>query len=486
MSFQILLQGKITGIDMLLATPASEQDTAGGLTILGRARWASLLSEILPRALLAELGLAKILLGMAGGGQFLVVLPNENRSQANEFLEKAAAQVVTMSAGRLSLVWAFTESLGDWSDIRKRLNEEFDRKSAVPLAHASASVFDTYDAVDAPSLALFSNLAVSLPGAIAVSWSPEDPARISLEGGKHTWSIKDELAFPHHAAPGDSDYMPATTAHLSARATGRKTWGVLMASVDHYSSRIRRAQTDLEYLQLSILYQQFFRNEVEMLSLQPEYWQKVTILYCGASGFALYGSWDTLVAFASEAQRVFHSFAEANLKDLAGAEGKTITMSLALATGPDSPMGLVCEEAAEQLRLAKTADKDCIHFLGRTLEWKQLKDAAELKDQLAKMVIDFGVPSESIRDLQTIYRENGFGAVRAGKRQRVERPWRYHRRINRVLENRGRRDFQKLRAAIVADLIGKNPTNVKLRPSGRVALEWARLFTEETSSTSTE
>ena len=36
-------------------------------------------------------------------------------------------------------------------------------------------------------------------------------------------------------------------------------------------------------------------------------------------------------------------------------------------------MGLVCEEAAEQLRLAETADKDCIHFLGRTLEWKQLK-----------------------------------------------------------------------------------------------------------------
>ena len=46
--------------------------------------------------------------------------------------------------------------------------------------------------------------------------------------------------------------------------------------------------------------------------------------------------------------------------------------------------------------------------------------------------------------------------------------------------------FQKLRAAIVADLIGKNPTNVKLRPSGRVALEWARLFTEEPVSNPTE
>ena len=487
MSFQILLQGKVTGIDVLLTAPASEDDHAGGLTILGRARWASLLSEILPRALLAELGLANILLGMSGGGQFLVVLPQENRSQANEFLDKAATQVGTMSAGRLGLVWAFTESLGDWTDIRKRLNEEFDRKTAVPLAHAPATIFDTYDAQDAPSLALFSNLAVSLQGAETVSWSPEEPARVSLTEGKHSWSLKNDLTFPRHAAPGDSDYMPATTAHMSARATGRKTWGVLMAQVDHYGGRIRRVQTDMEFLQLSILYNQFFNSEIEMLCLQPEYWQKVSILYCSSSGFALYGSWDALVAFSAEAQRVFHSFAEANLREFPGAEGKTITMSLALASGPHAPMGLVCEEAAEQLRLAKTADKDCIHFLGRTLEWKQLKEAAELKDQLAKMVNDFGVPSESIRDLQTIYRENGFAmSSRSGKRQRVERPWRYHLRINRVLENRGRRDFQKLRTSIVADLIGKNPTNVKLRPSGRVALEWARLFTEESGSHSSE
>jgi len=49
------------------------------------------------------------------------------------------------------------------------------------------------------------------------------------------------------------------------------------------------------------------------------------------------------------------------LREFPGAEGKTITMSLAMAASADTPMGLVCEEAAEQLRLAKTADKDCIH-----------------------------------------------------------------------------------------------------------------------------
>jgi hypothetical protein len=41
------------------------------------------------------------------------------------------------------------------------------------------------------------------------------------------------------------------------------------------------------------------------------------------------------------------------------------------------------------------------------------------------------------------------------------------------------RDFQKARASLVADLVGKNPANLKMRPSGRVALEWARLSTVE-------
>jgi CRISPR-associated protein Csm1 len=79
MSMQIFLQGKLLGIDEFLLAPA-EQDQDQVFT--GRSHWISLLSEVLPRALLAELGLSKILLGSSGGGQFLVVLPEEARSAA--------------------------------------------------------------------------------------------------------------------------------------------------------------------------------------------------------------------------------------------------------------------------------------------------------------------------------------------------------------------------------------------------------------------
>jgi hypothetical protein len=65
MSIQIFLEGKLLGIDEFLLAPAvGDTDQV----FLGRSHWISLLSEVLPRALLDELGLAKILLGSSGGG----------------------------------------------------------------------------------------------------------------------------------------------------------------------------------------------------------------------------------------------------------------------------------------------------------------------------------------------------------------------------------------------------------------------------------
>src|SRR3984893_6738883 len=122
MSEQILLQGKFLGVEEFLLSPAGDDETLGDL-LPGRARWISLLCEALPRALLAELGLARILLGSSGGAQFLLVLPEEARAPAEEFLSAAALGVDELSNGYLRLLWGITENLGDWSVVRKRLNE---------------------------------------------------------------------------------------------------------------------------------------------------------------------------------------------------------------------------------------------------------------------------------------------------------------------------------------------------------------------------
>ena len=78
------------------------------------------------------------------------------------------------------------------------------------------------------------------------------------------------------------------------------------------------------------MFKQFFAGELEVLCSMPEFWRKVTVIFSGGDDFAVYGAWDSLIGLARELERLFHRFAETNLKDFAGPEGKTISMALAL------------------------------------------------------------------------------------------------------------------------------------------------------------
>jgi CRISPR-associated protein Csm1 len=475
MSVQILLQGKLLGVEEFLP---SGQPAESLLT--GRLRWVSLLSEILPRALIAELGLSKMLLGSSGGEQFLVVLPEEVRSRVEEFLAAARAGIRQLSQNRLEMIWAITENLGDWTVVRKRLNDEFQRKQGTPLA--ATGLGPSRAPAPQPDPDYFENLSRTLRDATTVGWSPESPATIVTSGGRHSWTIgtsSDAVPLARHTALTDDGRETATAPVLASRAEGLAIWGVLRGDVDSFGIRMRRLQSIEEYVQLSVLYKQFFAGEVEVLCSLPEFWRKVNLLHTGGDDFAIVGAWDALIGFARELQRLFQRFTEEHLKEFPGPEGKTITMALALAPELDTPLGSVYGRSRDRLDIAKSADKDCFYLLGRTLEWKQLSDAAELKDELTAMVREFGVSPQYIRELCGIYRETR----RAPGAKRVERPWRFHRRLLRILfvprpGGSRVRDFQKARASLIADLVGKNPANIKLRPSGRVALEWARLSTE--------
>src|SRR4051794_22928614 len=144
---QILLQGKILGTEEFLLAGSAEgrsARSAGEDLLAGKSQWITLLCEVLPRALLAELGLARILLGSSGGGQFLVVLPGSAREAAETFLTAAAVQISELSSRRVKLVWAVTDNLGDWAIIRKRLNEELQGKTNAPLQQIGAAAFQPY------------------------------------------------------------------------------------------------------------------------------------------------------------------------------------------------------------------------------------------------------------------------------------------------------------------------------------------------------
>lgn len=482
MSEQILLQGKILGTEEFLLAGAGEgrsARSAGEDLLAGRSQWITLLCEVLPRALLAELGLARILLGSSGGGQFLLILPGDKREAADQFLAAAARQISDLSGGIVKLIWASTDNLGDWAVIRRRINESLDAQRNAPLAAAGAAAFQPSAPARSDSDAYFAKeLGAKIRQASTIGWSPENPGKVMAGEGKHTWTITSNLSpdgimLARHAAPSDDGKTSAPVQTLARRAQGRSAWGVLRGDVDKFGLRLRRVHSIEDFVPLSVLYKQFFAGELEVLCSLPEFWRKVSIIYTGGDDFAVYGSWDALIALAREVQRLFHRFTEENLKEYPGPEGKTISMAVALAPETYHPLAAVYEEAGRNLDLAKSADKDCIYLLGRILEWRHLNDAADLKDTVTRLIHDFRMSRQFLYQIRSFYRREAYGEGGA-----AERTWRFQRRFNRILSGTRDREFQKLRTHLINELVGRKSAEVKLRPAGLVALEWARLVTE--------
>src|SRR5574340_1073497 len=299
MSEQILLQGKILGIEEFLLSRAGDTGprNCGEELLAGRSQWVTLLSEILPRALLAELGLPRILLGSSGGGQFLVILPGEARGPADDFLGAAARQIADLSEGHVKLMWGCTENLGDWAVVRKRLNEGLIRSRGTPAAELGAAAFQPFEPTPPGRHDAYfaKDLGARIREAASVGWSPDNPGMVKPGEGKHTWTITPNLSpggvmLARHAAPSDDGRSAATVQQLGRRSHGRSLWGVLRGDVDYFGVRLRRVASIEEHVPLSVLYKQFFAGEMEVLCSMPEFWRKVTIIYSGGDDFAVYGS----------------------------------------------------------------------------------------------------------------------------------------------------------------------------------------------------
>ena len=264
---------------------------------------------------------------------------------------------------------------------------------------------------------------------------------------------------------------------MAKRAKGSKLFGILRGEIDGFQGRLRRAAGVEEHVQISVLYKQFLAGEIELLCSQAEYFQKVSVLRAGASDFAVAGAWDALASFARDLQRVFALFATENLKEFPGAEAKSVTMSLTLAEPGDALAG-VWETSLRDLDIAKAADKDCFYLLGRVLEWKQLKNAAELRETVTEINEDFRGGADFLAQLRNLYRKVETAAANpvAGDQERLAaRALRFQRRFAKVGTKR-EREFQKLRSHLMQEMAGRNLRGrLRLRPEGLVALEWARL-----------
>ncbi len=285
-----------------------------------------------------------------------------------------------------------------------------------------------------------------------------------------------------HTAPNRSGDGPALPVELAARAKGAAVWGVLRGDVDGFTDRLKKAASVEEHIQISVLLKQLFAGEAQALATQPEFRRKVTILYTGGDDFAIFGAWDALLGFGHEMHRIFAMGVEAILEEFAGAEGKTLSMALAPAPSADSTLGSVYAEAGRWLEIAKSEGRDAICLFGRTLDWKQFAAASDLQKTLVRLIDDFGCPPQLLGELAAFYRETDrVLPARAGRRtvETQDRPWRFHRRLGRVLDVPARsREYQKARKSLLEEFLNRRQASVKLKPSGRVALDWARLAQE--------
>jgi len=490
MSLQVFLQAQLLGAEEFLATqPVEQTNTANDL--LGRGAWLTLIGEVLPRALLAELKLSRMLLGSSSSEQFLLVLAEEDIPRANEFLAGAAANIADVSGSTLRLVWASTENLGTWPVVRKRLDDALGASICCPLSKSiqrttaspePTQFFAPFAAAPAATSDFsFEDFSKQLVTAAAIGWNQEQPGLLTWDSGTYSWPLReqsnveeDSVLFPRRFALDEDGQRPAHLATLGERATGDNKWGILRGDVDHLEIQLRRAGSIEDHIHISALFKEFFAGELAVLCALPEFWRKVTVVYRGGNDFAVLGSWDALILLARELQRLFEKFVEQHLSGLPGVEAKTISMALSIAE--DASPAAVMAEAGVALRITKSNELGSFHVFGRTLEWKRLNDAEELKASLLRLVRDFRYPANYLNDLASVYRETfSARAGRRGKTVRTDKPWRTYLRLSRVIPAPRGKEQTNVRNAVITNLIGKRTANLKLRPSARVGLEWARL-----------
>ncbi len=488
MSLQVFLQARLLGAEDFLSGQTEQTETVGDL--IGRGAWLTLFGEVLPRALLAELKLSRMLLGSSSAEQFLLVLAEEDIPRANDFLNNAGSKIAELSSGKLQLVWASTENLGAWPVVRKRLEDALAARVCCPISQSSAGErFEPFRVqASEGNGAVFANFAQVIISAQTIGWSPDEPLLLAWDTGRHQWRLtehaapdEDSILFPRRFAMNEEGGEPASLHELAERAEGADRWGILRGDVDHFEIQLRRAASIEDHLQLSALFKQFFAGELAVLCALPEFWRKVSVIYRGGDDFVVLGSWDALILFARELQRLFEKFAEQHLANLPGVEAKTISMALVLAPALESSAAAVAAEASIELRASKYSELGSIHLFGRTLEWKRLNDAEELKAGLVRLVREFRYPPGYLNDLAAVYRESKIvretiaGSLRRGKAQRIDKPWRTYLRLSRVIPPPRGKEQTSVRNAVITNLIGKRGAGLKLRPSGRVGLEWARL-----------
>lgn len=430
--------------------------TSENSSFADRSLWVSMLAEVTPRTFLSERGLSPLLVGYAGGGSFLLLLPEPTAPEANEYLTKVRDTITAATGGVLELHWTWTENLGSWRNVWKRLTDGMRKKRQTPLAHLGGAAFavdvPATEAAELPWEGLAAKLTAGLEPGITTVTGPEDVA----------------LTIP-----------PADPRDLARKARGRRAWGMFRCDIDRAGARLELADSAENFLYLAILYKGLVEGELQRIVAMPAHAGRVSILYSGGDDFAVAGAWDALLSVASEFHRVFTLFAG----DLPGGkeltEGASLSAAITVAD-PSETLASLWRRNRTSIETVKSSGGNALALFDRILDWPALKDAEGLKSRVRKLREVYHCPPEVFEELEDFYGVRGvadhLASPRARRRERsVDRPWRFHSRLRRLAGDRTGSEFERQWRAFLGDLIGHGQVQKQLRPAGKVALDWAQL-----------
>ena len=409
-----------------------------------------MLTEVTPRTFLAERGLSPLLVGYAGGGSFLLLLPEPTAAEASEYLSRVRDSVRASTAGVLELHWTWTENLGSWPIIWKRLQAGIRTKRQTPLAHLGAAAFAVNDA--------------------------------SAETAECPWEgLPEKLAAGTVPLPEGVTLTvpPAAPQELARKAHGRRAWGLFRCDIDRAGERLQLADSAENFLYLAILYKGLVAGELQRIVAMPAHAGRVSILYSGGDDFAVAGAWDALLSVAGEFHRVFTLFTVDLPGGIALTEGTSLSAALTVADAGET-LPALWRRNRTAIETVKSSGGNAFALFDRILDWPALKDAEGLKARVRKLREVYHCPPEVFEELEDFYGVRAaaghLASPRARQRERsVDRPWRFHSRLRRLAGDRTGSEFERQWRAFLGDLIGRGQVRKQLRPAGKVALDWAQL-----------
>lgn len=468
MSLQVFLYAQFRGIEGFVSQAPDNASFAD------RAFWVSMLGEIAPRAFLAEKGLSPLLAGYSGGGAFLLLIPEALVTEAADWMTALGTAASGSTAGQIALDVTYTENLGSWPNVWKRLRDGLRAKRLAPLSASGAAAFAPglkaeIEEITAP----WHGISERLQGAANVGWDPASPLYLLANEGPRQWIT---------GAPPDGIPIIAPASkpeELGRSAKGQRAWGLLRCDIDHSGARLELADSAENFLYLAVLYKGLVAGELQRIAALPEFEGRTSIVYSGGDDFAIAGAWDALMGVAIEFQRVFTLFAQ----DLPGGreivEGASVSAALTVAE-PGESMSALWRRNRQSLEMVKSSGRNAFALFGRILEWPALKDAEGLKNRIRKLRESFHCPPEVFAELQDFYGVYGasdlLASVKARRRERsLERPWRFQNRLRKLAGDRSGTEFERQWRTFLGEMLGRGAGQKQLRPAGKVALDWAQL-----------